>query len=191
MCVGDSLCYLENGAIKDYLDQPSVRELLGVESPSNFSACSNTVGRNFYAHMDKYAVPTQFYVANLLDRGVRVLIYAGTYDWQCNWVANKLWVEALEWTGHAAFSAEECKNWSIEGDDGSSIDVGITKSAGPLTFASIWGAGHMISVSLYISVWLIILIKIFFSTSPMISLLNHWQWFLAGFLGNHYKAIFS
>lgn len=52
---------------------------------------------SFALHMDKWRVPNHFYVASLLERGVKVLIYAGTLDWQCNWVANRLWVEKLEW----------------------------------------------------------------------------------------------
>ena len=71
--------------IKAYLDRPEVRSILGVETPYNFTACSGIVGNNFDAHMDKWVAHTQDYVANLLDRGVRILIYAGTYDWQCNY----------------------------------------------------------------------------------------------------------
>jgi carboxypeptidase C (cathepsin A) len=142
MCVGD-LCYAENDVIKQYLDRPETRELLGVETPYNFSGCSSTVGQNFNAHMDKWAVPTQHYVSGLLDRGVRMLIYAGTYDWQCNWVANKLWVDDLEWHGKAAYSAEKWSDWSVAGKK-----AGEVKSTGLLTFATIRGAGHMMSVFL-------------------------------------------
>ena len=141
MCVGDNLCYDEASVIENFLNSPSIRKTLGVTSPQNFTACSNTVGSGFRAHMDKYVVPTQEYVAQLLTRGIRVLIYAGTYDWQCNWVANKLWVERLEWAGKEEFNSEEWHAWSVNGED-----AGITKSAGPLTFATIWAAGHMMSV---------------------------------------------
>ncbi|EMD41002.1 hypothetical protein CERSUDRAFT_121599 [Gelatoporia subvermispora B] len=139
MCIGDSLCYAENTAIKAFLDSPAVREQLGVESPSNFSACSREVGRGFNMHMDKYAVPSQHYVAGLLERGVRVLIYAGTYDWQCNWVANKLWVDKLEWTGRAAYNAVSWRDWEVDGQK-----AGETKAAGLLTFATVRDAGHMV-----------------------------------------------
>jgi len=141
MCLGDQLCYLEIPVISDFLNSPDVRELLGVESPTNFSACSNPVGRAFGAYMDKFITPTQHYVAELLERGVRMLIYAGTYDWQCNWVANKLWIEKLDWSGRDAFVGQqnEWGTWSVGGKA-----VGITKSAGPLTFATIVGAGHMV-----------------------------------------------
>ena len=141
MCVGDKLCYHENTVIENYLNTPEIRKTLGVTTPNNFTSCSSIVGSGFSSHMDKYAVPTQEYVAQLLERGVRVLIYAGTYDWQCNWVANKLWVEHLEWAGHEEFNAEDWKTWGVDGQG-----AGITKSAGPLTFASVWGAGHMVSI---------------------------------------------
>lgn len=140
MCIGDDLCYAENTAIKTFLDSPATRELLGVESPNNFSACSREVGRGFSLHMDKYAVPSQNYVAGLLERGIRMLIYAGTYDWQCNWVANKLWVDKLEWTGSEAYAAREWREWEVDGQK-----AGETKSAGLLTFATVRGAGHMMS----------------------------------------------
>ncbi|TFY76228.1 hypothetical protein EWM64_g7782 [Hericium alpestre] len=142
MCLGDSLCYLENSVIKDFLDQPAVRTVLGVETPSNFSACSHVVGQEFDLHMDKYAVPTQYYVAGLLDRGIRVLIYAGTYDWQCNWFANKLWVDKLEWSGQAGYASAAWRDWSVALNG---TKAGETKAYGNLTFATVRGAGHMMS----------------------------------------------
>ncbi|OSD01828.1 peptidase S10 serine carboxypeptidase [Trametes coccinea BRFM310] len=139
-CLGDGdLCYLETAVIRDYLNSPSLRSLLGVESPTNFTACSSSVGRAFASHLDKYAVPAQYYVAGLLERGVRVLIYAGTYDWQCNWVANKLWVDKLEWTGASSYASTEWRGWDVDGNE-----AGETKSAGLLTFATVRGAGHMV-----------------------------------------------
>lgn len=127
--------------IKTYLDRPEVRSILGVETPYNFSACSSTVGTNFNAHMDKWAVHTQDYVANLLDRGVRILIYAGTYDWQCNYVANKLWVDKLEWSGSDGYSKAEWRDWIHNGKK-----AGEVKETELLTFATIRGAGHMMSI---------------------------------------------
>ena len=93
-----------------------------------------------------------------------MLIYAGTYDWICNWVSNRLWVEKLEWSGQAAYNAEQWKVWGMgevneeahskinsdgtimEAERIASNGAGVTKKAGPLTYASIWGAGHMISI---------------------------------------------
>jgi carboxypeptidase C (cathepsin A) len=138
------LCYREGAAIADYLNKPETRKLLGVTSPYNFTGCSSTVGQLFVSHMDKFAHPTQHYVSGLLERGVRMLIYAGTYDWQCNWVSNVMWTEALEWSGAAGYHAAEWRDWSIE--DGNA--AGQTKEFGGLTFVTLLGAGHMMSLSL-------------------------------------------
>lgn len=127
--------------IAKYLDRPDIRTTLGVETPGNFSSCSSTVGAGFNAQLDKWNFPTQFYVASLLDRGIRVLIYAGTYDWQCNWVANKLWVDKLEWHGQAEYAALSWLNWTVD-----ERVVGEFKATDLLTFATIRGAGHMMSL---------------------------------------------
>ncbi|PPR03321.1 hypothetical protein CVT24_012597 [Panaeolus cyanescens] len=149
-CEGD-LCYKENDVIKRYLDLPSTRSLLGVSDsgPSSFSACSDAVGQAFSSHMDKWAVHTQDYIANLLDRGVRVLIYAGTYDWQCNFVANKMWVEKLQWHGSALYAASEWRDWSPD-NDLTSPKAGEVKETPLLSFVTIRGAGHMIRIPFFV-----------------------------------------
>ncbi|PPQ82160.1 hypothetical protein CVT25_015138 [Psilocybe cyanescens] len=147
-CEGE-LCYKEIGAIKAYLNLAETQELLGVKTPYDFAACSGDVGQNFDAHMDKWAVHTQDYVANLLDRGVRILIYAGTYDWRCNHIANKLWVDKLEWSGQAAYAAEEWRDWTAEGHK-----AGEVKETPLLTFATIREAGHMMKSFAMVSRWL-------------------------------------
>jgi carboxypeptidase C (cathepsin A) len=119
---------------------PETRELLGIEIPGNFSGCSEQVGRNFNKHMDKYSSPTQYYVSGLLERGIRVLIYLGTYDWQCNASANKLWIEKLQWTGQKSYLSQAWRNWLVDGKI-----AGETKTSGMLTVATVKGAGHMMS----------------------------------------------
>ena len=155
---------MENSAITEYLNRPDVRELLGAESPSNFTACSRDVGMGFNAHMDKWAVPAQYHVAGLLERGIPILIYAGTYDWQCNWVANKLWVDKLEWTGQEEYNAAEWRDWFVDGQK-----AGETKKSGVLTFATIRAAGHMGRLTYALSALirsLIVVARQFLTTSP-------------------------
>ena len=132
------MCYAEQEVIVEYLNRADIRRLLGALAPNNFTGCSREVGLNFNSHLDKYSVPSQYYVSGLLERGVPILIYAGTYDWRCNWVSNKLWVDKLEWNGKAAYNAEEWRDWIVDGKP-----AGETKSAGVLTFATLRGAGHM------------------------------------------------
>lgn len=46
----------------------------------------------------------------------------------------------LDWTGKTAFGSLPLRDWKV-GDR----KVGVTRSAGPLTYATIEGAGHMVS----------------------------------------------
>lgn len=76
--------------INKYLSRPDVREVLGVDTskvPTNFTVQSRAVKRPFDANLD-HLFPTQYYIAALLERGVRVLVYVGANDWICNWVCN-------------------------------------------------------------------------------------------------------
>ncbi|KAJ6497736.1 serine carboxypeptidase [Mycena sanguinolenta] len=143
-CEGDiaeTLCYPITRVIGSYLDQPEVRTLLGVDPSltANFSSCSNQVGFAFNANLDEYR-STQHFVAALLERGVRVLIYVGTYDWICNWVGNERWTLAMEWSGQNQFAQQELKPWGANGGK----PIGLSRSAKGLTFVTVEGAGHMV-----------------------------------------------
>ncbi|KAF7367689.1 Carboxypeptidase [Mycena sanguinolenta] len=140
----ENLCYPVTAHIRAYLSRSDVRETLGVDAavPANFTSCAPAVGSAFRANMDDYRL-TQDYIGGLLERGVRVLIYVGTYDWSCNWVGNERWTLALEWSGQAAFAAEPLHPWAI-GDDFTKGRAGLARSAKGLTFVTIDKAGHMV-----------------------------------------------
>ena len=125
--------------------------------------------------MDKYTVPSQSYVAALLERGVRVLIYSGTYDWQCNWVASRLWLDELEWTGAGAYQQQAFRDWAVEGHV-----AGQTKSAGLLSFVTVYGAGHMISVCFNLTDGAAVLTCFVDSTSRWTSRRRRRPWCIGG-----------
>ena len=56
--------------------------------------------------------------------------------WQ---VGNEKMTLGLEWTGQEEFVAQPLRDWKV-GDH----KAGVTRNAGPLTFATINGAGHMV-----------------------------------------------
>ena len=138
----NTLCYPITRHIKNYLDLPSIRIALGVDKGvGKFESCSDSVGLAFSATMD-IAQPTQFWVAELLERGVKALIYVGTYDWICNWVGNEAFTLAMEWSGQDAFTSSPLLDWHVDGHT-----AGKVRTAGPLTFLTIYGAGHMVCYS--------------------------------------------
>lgn len=111
------------------------------------------MGLAFLQNLDEYR-PTYNYVAALLERGVKALIYVGTYDWICNFVGNEQWTLALEWGGKEDFGKQGLREWIVNGKK-----AGMTRSAKGLTFATIEGAGHMASFS---RLEMVVLMTIFF-----------------------------
>jgi carboxypeptidase C (cathepsin A) len=76
----ETRCYPLMGYISKYLNKSETRKTLGV-SPKveNFKSCSAAVGADFVSHLDGMRMTTP-YVEGLLERGIQVLIYVGTYD---------------------------------------------------------------------------------------------------------------
>lgn len=68
-----------------------------------------------------------------------MLIYAGTYDFVANWVGNMWWTLDMEWTGQTGYREAEMREWMVGGEP-----AGKTKSFGNFTFATIYGAGHLV-----------------------------------------------
>ena len=59
-------------------------------------------------------------------------------------MGNERWTLDLEWTGHDDFNAQPLKEWKI----GDGKVAGKWRSAKGLTFATVHGAGHMVSLPL-------------------------------------------
>ncbi|KAF4584581.1 hypothetical protein EYR40_004579 [Pleurotus pulmonarius] len=138
--IEETLCYPITQHISHYLDQPEIRDVLGVDPSvtANFSSCSNSVSTAFGVSLDSLH-PTVDYVAALLERNVRVLIYVGSYDWICNWVGNERWTLAMDWSGKEEFNKQPLRDWVVDGKS-----AGKTRSAKGLTFATVEAAGHMV-----------------------------------------------
>ncbi|CDO93332.1 unnamed protein product [Kluyveromyces dobzhanskii CBS 2104] len=125
--------------IDSYLNQRSIQEALGSRA-SSFVGCSSSVAVDFFKTGDN-SKSFQRYVAELLDSNIPVLLFAGDTDFICNWLGNKAWSDALEWTGHEAYEKLPLKPWLSK--DGST-QFGEVKNYGPLTFARVYEAGHLV-----------------------------------------------
>ncbi|KZS95434.1 alpha/beta-hydrolase [Sistotremastrum niveocremeum HHB9708] len=142
-----TLCYPQSQRIRSYLDLPATKKLLGVSPVLDniaFQSCNMDLNKAFIDNMDKLRAHTAYYLENLLDRGIRILIYVGTYDWIANWVGNERMVDSLEWHGMDDFKKQTLKTWSIINGQGTLSPAGRVKSSGLLTFLTIEGAGHMV-----------------------------------------------
>lgn len=153
------LCYEEIDATAEWLNLNATRKALGLPSSvPPYASSSEIVATDFTIGHDRL-YRSDYYVSQLLERGVRVLIYAGIADSACSWMGNKRVYEALDWTGHDAFNAAPTRDWTVSPPSAGSglatftvaddVSVkgevaGTIRSADGLTFVTIREAGHMV-----------------------------------------------
>lgn len=134
-CSGSFLCYDFSGA-EIFLNIPSIKRALGVPDKINFVSCSTEV---FNAMMGDLANNYAPDIPDLLQDGIKVLIYAGEYDLTCNWLGNSRWVQNLTWSGQAGFGSAPQVSFKVDG-----VEAGLQKSYGGLTFLKVHNAGHLV-----------------------------------------------
>ncbi|KAH8108845.1 serine carboxypeptidase [Phellopilus nigrolimitatus] len=138
-CDTNTDCYPGQFDIVAYLDSPEVRKMLGVDHAfGNFTNIAMDVYDRFWASGDPLH-QTQLYIPELLARGVKVLIYAGTYDFIANWVGNERWTLDMDWANKEAFAGSPLTEWFVNGEP-----AGKTRAYGNFTFTTIYGAGHLV-----------------------------------------------
>ncbi|VDB85356.1 unnamed protein product [Peniophora sp. CBMAI 1063] len=132
-------CYNELLAIQEYLNLSHVKMALGVDTDHvpTYTPVALGVSAAFHASGDAYKDSVD-YVAALLERTVRVLVYTGEHDLLCNWLSGDAWTRHLDWTGQSDFNDVPLREWMVEGEV-----AGLVRSSGIYTFATIRGAGHM------------------------------------------------
>jgi carboxypeptidase C (cathepsin A) len=70
------------------------------------------------------------------------VIYAGTYDFACNWIGNEAWTRTLaklEWSGQAEFGEQPLAEWVVDGKR-----AGRKRYTKGLTFATVGPHGTQI-----------------------------------------------
>ena len=142
-------CYVEMNYVDDYLNLDYVKQAVGASNIDIFTSCDDTVFRNFILDGDEFK-PFHQYVAELLDHGIPVLIYAGDKDYICNWLGNYAWVNKLEYAHGEAFANQPLKPWVpakgavAEGSSSKMKPAGEVKNYKQFTFLRIYDAGHMV-----------------------------------------------
>eukprot|EP00212_Chloropicon_laureae_P004984 CAMPEP_0197500330 /NCGR_PEP_ID=MMETSP1311-20131121/61465_1 /TAXON_ID=464262 /ORGANISM="Genus nov. species nov., Strain RCC856" /LENGTH=514 /DNA_ID=CAMNT_0043046083 /DNA_START=148 /DNA_END=1692 /DNA_ORIENTATION=+ len=135
-CEKEPLCY-DFTNIENFMNNATVKSILGVPDEVEWSDCNNTVNAMFASDWMKNF---DRQVVDLLEGGVKVLIYAGDMDFICNWIGNKAWTLALDWSGKAAFNAAKVREISLPGEP---EPVGEARLAENFSFFRIFGAGHL------------------------------------------------
>jgi carboxypeptidase C (cathepsin A) len=125
--------------ITTFLNDPHTRAQLHTDAlPHAFAPISAPVYAAFSASGDWHR-PALPWLGALLDRGVRALVFNGVHDFECSWLAGERTTRRLDWAGKAAFAQAEMREWMVDGRK-----AGKTRTHGPLTFTSVFEAGHMV-----------------------------------------------
>ncbi len=92
------------------------------------------------------------YIPELLESGIKVLIYAGDADYStfffvfidsivCNWIGNKAWTMNLEWSGKEQFNEAEDALWVSKL---TKKEAGEFRMYENFAFLRVYEAGHMV-----------------------------------------------
>ncbi|CCM06004.1 uncharacterized protein FIBRA_08247 [Fibroporia radiculosa] len=143
---GDT-CYAQISWIDVWMNKPENKRALGVNPELEFQSCNAGINQAF-AFQGDGAHNSAKLLPELIEDGVKLLVYAGTADMMCNFIGNERWVEQLETSFHKEFAASQPLPW-VTTETGSVAGVvrsagGGGNTAGNVTFVAVHEAGHMV-----------------------------------------------
>jgi cathepsin A (carboxypeptidase C) len=138
-CKHFPMCY-DFSNIEKFLRLESTLKNLNVDKHSaKWTSCNMAVHAGFsYDWMKNFGN----LVADMLEGGIRTIIYAGDADYIVNWMGCKAWTLALDWSKKAEFLAAPDNDWLVEGKKAGKI-----RNAGKFTFLQVFEAGHMVPLN--------------------------------------------
>ncbi|KAJ6508438.1 Alpha/Beta hydrolase protein [Mycena sanguinolenta] len=141
--VDPPLCYAELDWVDEYMNIPEVKHALGVDQRApDFVSCNDDMNKNFLFHGDGMRNSKRL-LTELVDEGIRLLVYAGNVDMMCNYMGESQWIAQLPSTHKDAFNDAPFLPWTV-----SDRQAGVVRSAGEgagnITYLTVFEAGHMV-----------------------------------------------
>jgi cathepsin A (carboxypeptidase C) len=139
------LCYRDESYVETYLNQPEVKKSFGVPEQVEFQACNMNVNQAFLFNGDG-SHNSAAVLPELLESGIRVLVYAGVWDSMCNYIGNvgdKSWALSLESVYQDELTKAKTVEWKVKGKSAGKVRQA-GKGAGALTLVHVYEAGHMV-----------------------------------------------
>ncbi|KAJ3115287.1 hypothetical protein HK100_001411 [Physocladia obscura] len=132
------LCYTILNDIEAYLNRADVQKELGVDV--EYKGCNMQVNQRFMLAGD-WMRPYVNLIPEIINDGVKVLIYAGDADFICNYMGNRAWTLELDWFGKDGFNEAPELDWVSKT---TGRKAGIFRTYGELTYLTVYEAGHMV-----------------------------------------------
>ncbi|KAF7777651.1 hypothetical protein Agabi119p4_3723 [Agaricus bisporus var. burnettii] len=138
------LCYRQMEWVDTWMNNPKNMAALGVKPDLTFQSCNMEVNRAFTLNGDGMH-NSAILLPDLINDGIRLLVYAGNADMMCNYIGNERWVEQLDTQFLEEFGSSKSVPWKLYKSD---IQAGEVRSAGSgagnVTFVTVHDAGHMV-----------------------------------------------
>ncbi|KLO10066.1 serine carboxypeptidase [Schizopora paradoxa] len=140
-----SICYKQMDWIETWINDN--KEIIGAFSDIEFTSCNLQVSQAFYLQADRMHNSAML-LTDLVNDGIRLLVYAGNADSMCNFIGNERWVVDFENVFHDEFVKAKPKPWITLQEK---VTFGTVRSAGGggltagnVTFVTVHEAGHMV-----------------------------------------------
>ncbi|CAE6393393.1 unnamed protein product [Rhizoctonia solani] len=139
----DSECYDASRWIPTYLNNPEVKNELGGHRDVVFESCNKVVYENFLKSGDATRNSATL-LPELIDDGVRMLIYAGDADLLCPGTGQIPWMEHLNTIFQQDFIDSPVVDFRARNRTAGFVrSTGGSKEAGQIAYVEIFEAGHM------------------------------------------------
>jgi len=141
MCGSNPLCY-DFSAITRFFNRADVKASLGADPSVQWHTCNGVVNMEFGAD---WLHSVAQYIPPMLEDGVRYIQYSGELDYICNWIGNRAWVRALDWSGKANFNKAPFVEWTHNGKKMGWVQS-LKDFSTPIkyTFFRVHEAGHLV-----------------------------------------------
>ena len=134
----DPNCFGTGPTLEAWSNQPEVKAALHVNTDIDWALCSNNGTFQYSPDIsDERAV---IYPTLTEKAGYQVLVFNGEADLCVPYTDNEWWTRTMNYTTERAWHA-----WSVQGEEGPYVGGYAIKYANNFTFATVRGAGHMVS----------------------------------------------
>lgn len=135
---GTQLCY-DFTKQTQFFNSQSVQQLLGVADENIFYQNCNSAGSGL-GRVDTW-IDSDGQVTEILNSGIKVLVYSGDQDFICNWKGGEQWTHDISWKNGDQFRKAQYKTRYTKGNK---QVIGQSRKYKNLEFLAVKGAGHVV-----------------------------------------------
>ncbi|CAO1628133.1 unnamed protein product [Sympodiomycopsis kandeliae] len=138
-----SLCYKEMDWIETYMNSPEVRKAWGADESVKFASCNLEINKGFLFQGDGMH-DNSLVLPELINDGIRVIVYAGRTDFMVNWMGVSRFFENLETKYTKEYQSASIQKWNHNGKE---AGWGKVAGNGHVAFVNFADSGHMVPMN--------------------------------------------